>query len=132
MAQSKCQMKLGLSSRAHWPLLVTGRLSSAISYLFSISALPQFSPNVKTDLIPVQSGFRFGSAIDDSGWLAELEIITSFLEEPPPFFLCVAQNPGLVFFSTSLRLSFLRTSSYHYSYSKTPVHPSLSNHESFL
>ena len=48
---------------------------------------PQFTRNVRTDLIPAQSGSLFHSHIDDppQEWAGfELEIITQFLEETNP------------------------------------------------
>ena len=48
--ESRCGLKQCLRSTV---FVGFGRLSSFINYLFFISGLPQFSPNVKTDLIPV-------------------------------------------------------------------------------
>ena len=64
---------------------------------------PQFTRNVRTDLIPAQSGSLLVSHIDDppQEWAGfDLEIITRFLEETNP-------RPPLALFSSPRNPTFL-------------------------
>ena len=64
---------------------------------------PQFTRNVRTDLIPAQSGSLLVSHIDDppQEWAGfDLEIITRFLEETNPRPPSSLKTLGSVFFST--------------------------------
>ena len=76
---------------------------------------PQFTRNVRTDLIPAQSGSLLVSHIDDPSqeWAGfDLEIITRFLEETNPRPPSSLKTLGSVFFSTQpylLIFNFLST-----------------------
>ena len=64
---------------------------------------PQFTRNVRTDLIPAQSGSLLVSHIDDppQEWAGfDLEIITRFLEETNPRSPSSLKTLGSVFFTT--------------------------------
>ena len=98
---------------------------------------PQFTRNVRTDLIPAQSGSLLVSHIDDPSqeWAGfDLEIITRFLEETNPRPPSPLKTLGSVFFSTQpylLIFNFLNTR-FAFVFFTCSSHSRLSSKESLM